>query len=235
MDANGGQLGYCADTFGDDECRRRNRHCSCLQGLLTCVTSFFCRWPVACRAVASPANPSYCRRSMSITRTFRHRLRTPRAEWSGPSMAGDRLPSTIIPPHFDSCDLIVYWVFGGATPVLSIYSAHETGGYGGCAITLTAVDFATIRYQRVPTSASTGSDLCQAWDKNGKLFLNSSIAYTGIAPGSNARGMLLATQRLHLTPPIPGILNPRSRKRGASDHRAESCRMSGELEVRFGK
>lgn len=112
-----------------------------------------------------------------------------RAEWSIHGWGSP--PVDYHPASLDSCDFIVYWEAGGPAPVLSIYSGHETGGVGACDISLSGVDFATIRYQRVPTSASTGSDLCQAWDKNGKMFSNSSIAYTGIAPGSSARGMLL--------------------------------------------
>jgi hypothetical protein len=112
-----------------------------------------------------------------------------RAEWSIHGWGAP--PVDFHPASLDSCDFIVYWSFGGAAPALSIYSGHETGGTGACFIPLSGVDFATIRYQRVPTSASTGSDLCQAWDKNGNMFITSSIAYTSILPGSSARGMLL--------------------------------------------
>ena len=112
-----------------------------------------------------------------------------RAEWS---IHGWGAPFVDYhPASLDSCDFIVYWESGGSAPVLSIYSGHESGGIGACAMSLAAVNFATIRYQRVPTSASAGSDLCQAWDEYGNMFQNSSIAYTGITPGSNARGILL--------------------------------------------
>jgi hypothetical protein len=112
-----------------------------------------------------------------------------RVEWSIHGWGSP--PVDYHPASLDSCDLMVYWVFGGATPELAIYSAHETGGAGGCGVILTGLDFATIRYQRVPTSATTGADLCQAWDKNGNMFVNSSVIYTGILPGANARGVLL--------------------------------------------
>ncbi len=112
-----------------------------------------------------------------------------RAEWSIHGWGSP--PVDYHPALLDSCDLMVYWVYGGAAPELAIYSAHESGGGGGCGVPLSAVAFATIRYQRVPTSATAGSDLCQAWDENGTIFVNTSVPTPAILPGSNARGMLL--------------------------------------------
>jgi hypothetical protein len=112
-----------------------------------------------------------------------------RAEWS---IHGWGSPSVDQHPvSLDSCDFIVYWEAGGPTPTLSLYSGHETGGTGACQIPITTQGLVTIRYQRVPTSGSTGSDLCQAWDQYGTLFLSSSIAYAAIVPGANAPGLTL--------------------------------------------
>jgi hypothetical protein len=112
-----------------------------------------------------------------------------RVEWSIHGWGSP--PVDYRPASLDSCDFVPYWVVGGPTPTLSIYSAHEAGGTGACTIPLTTLNFATIRYQRIPTSAGTGSDLCQAWDKNGTLFWSSSIAYTSISAGANANGLTL--------------------------------------------
>ncbi len=106
------------------------------------------------------------------------------SNWGSPS-AGDH------PVQPNPCDLNVYWVFGGASPSLAINSLHETGASSNCIIAFTGHNLVSIRWQRVPTSSTTGSDICQAWDELGTLFTSQSYPYTGITGPVTTNGVTL--------------------------------------------
>ena len=108
--------------------------------------------------------------------------------WGSPT--GNQHP--VLGNTLNASDLNAYWVVGGATPTLAIYSFHETGATGNCEIPITTQLAVTVRYQRVPATTSTGYDVCQAWDQNGVLFWNGpQYAYTGISAGAATAGITI--------------------------------------------
>lgn len=88
-----------------------------------------------------------------------------------------------------AADLNVYWI-ATSPPVLLVTSLHETGGTD-CQIPFTGKNLISIRRQRIASTSSTGTVICQATDETGLTFFNQTSTYTGISSVVTNNGMTL--------------------------------------------
>jgi hypothetical protein len=90
-----------------------------------------------------------------------------------------------------TCDINTYWIQNpGEQPLMLLSPLHNVGA-SDCQIPFVGKNLVDIRWQRKPTSGTTGQITCQAVDENGLVYVNLVTNYTSITGPTSTAGFII--------------------------------------------